>query len=268
MCPVNKGGILMVFDCHSYMGHQPMWPIMGLPATFTGSEWVAYMEEAGIDRMVCAPPFSGNTDFFAADHERIAQSVKDFPGKVFGYVRVNPNRGQQAADDLLYWVRTRGLHAVKFNVSDHPSYRIDDRKLMGTVLDAVQELDIPVMVHTGEAYGITCAPSLVADIASDFPKVTFFMAHMGTPNFWEEVIPYCKRTPNLMCDTTGVFRPNLIQELVNAIGPERVMFGSNAPYMPPQLGVITVRQYCRLLSGRDKDLILGGNIARLLKVKA
>ncbi len=258
----------MIFDCHCYMGKQNAWSLMGLPVPFTGKDMVKYMTDAGVDKVLVAPPGSGQSDFFNSDHEIIAQAVKDYPGKIFGYVRVNPTRGQKAIDELVYWVKKRGLHAVKFNTGDCPNYTINDRKIMGPVLEAIQELDIPVLVHTGEAWGITCSPALLADIAMDFPNVKWILGHMGIPGFWQETIPFCKRVPQLMVETAGVYRPYLIQELVNAIGAERVMIGSNAPYIPLECGIITVRQYCRLLKEREKDLILGGNISRLLGLKS
>ncbi len=257
----------MLFDIHTYMGKNPAWGIQGLPVPFTGKDMIKYMDDAGFDAVLAAPPGSGNSDDFAGDHEIIAQAIATYPGRIYGYYRAKPRRGKAGVDDLLYWIRERGLHAIKFNSNDSPGYTIGDHKLMGPCLEAIEECGVPVLIHTGEVYATGATPALVCDLARAFPRVQFIVGHMGIPGFHEELVPFMKNTKNTVTETAGVYRPLQITSTVKALGAERVLLGSNGPYIPLQLGSIAIGEYCGNLTQSEKDLILGGNAARILKVK-
>jgi uncharacterized protein len=258
----------LLFDIHTYMGKNPGWGVQGLPVPFTGKDMIQYMDDAGFDAVLSAPPGSGNSDHFAGDHETIAKAVEKYPGRIYGYYRAKPRRGKEGVADLLYWIKKRGLHAIKFNSSDTPGYSIGDHDLMGPVLEAVEECGVPVLIHTGEVYSTGATPALVCDLARAFPRVQFIVGHMGIPGYFEELIPFMKNTKNTVTETAGVYRPLQITNTVKALGAERVLLGSNGPYIPLQLGSIAIGQYCGNLTQREKDLILGGNAVRILKLKA
>ena len=260
----------MLFDIHTYIGKQPGWGIQGLPVPFAGNDMIKYMQDAGFDAVLAAPPGSdaSATDHFYGGHEIIARAVKQYPGKIYGYYRAKPGRGKEGVDDLIYWIKKRGLRAIKFNSSDAPGYSVGDHKLMGPMLEAIEECGVPVLIHTGEVYSTGATPALVCDLARAFPRVQFIVGHMGIPGFFEELIPFMKNTKNTVTETAGVYRPLQITQTVNALGAERVVLGSNGPYIPLQLGAIVIEKYCGNLSRRDKDLILGENAVRILKIKS
>ena len=253
----------MIFDAHCYLGRNPLWAAQNLPASVGGAEMIAMMDRAGVDRALCAPPAVGAHDAFASDHELIASALTEFPTRIYGYARVIPTRGQAAIDELRYWVRQRGFRAVKFNTYD-AHYNIAQRAVIGPVLEAVEELGVPVMVHTGESHGITSSPALVADLAMDFPRITFSIAHVGTPGFLEEVIPFMRRAENTVTDTSGMFRPHVIQDLVDSVGADRVLMGSNAPHMPMEFARLLIEEHCPRLTDAQREAILGGSALRYL----
>ncbi len=261
----------MIFDAHCYLGRNPIWEAQGMPATMHGKDMIAYMDRGGVDRALCAPPGVGAADHFAADHERIAQAIAEYPDRVYGFVRVKPPRGTQAIDEMHYWLRERGFHAVKFNTIDASTYgagcySLADRALMGPVLEAIVPLDVPIMIHTGEEHGHTCTPALVANLALDFPQITFIIAHAGVPGFLDEVVPFMQRAENTLVDLAGVLRPIYVQNLVNGVGAERVLNATNAPHMPIEFGPQLIERHCRQLTAAQKDAILSTNAMRLLKL--
>lgn len=263
----------MVFDAHCYLGRNPIWEAQGMPATMHGRDMIAYMDRGGVDRALCAPPGVGAADHFAADHERIAQAIADYPDRIYGFVRVKPPRGTQAIDEMRYWLQERGFHAVKFNTIDASTYgagcySLADRALMDPVLEAIAALQVPVMIHTGEEHGHTCTPALVANLALDFPQITFIIAHAGVPGFLDEVVPFMQRAENTLVDLAGVLRPIYIQKLVDGVGAERVLNATNAPHMPIEFGPQLIQRHCRKLTAAQKEAILGGNAMRLLQLSA
>ena len=263
----------MIFDAHCYLGHNPIWEVQGLPATMRGADMIAYMDRGGVARALCAPPGAGTGDHFAADHERIAQAIAAYPDRIYGCARVKPPRGARAIDEMQYWLRERGFRAVKFNTVDASvggtgTYPLADRALMGPVLEAVAPLSVPVMIHTGEDHGHTCTPALVADLALDFPRITFIIAHAGVPGFLPEVVPFMRRAGNTVADLAGVLRPSIVQNLVDAVGAERVLNATNAPHMPIEFGPQLIQRHCRQLTAAQQEAILGGNAMRVLGLTA
>ncbi len=261
----------MIFDAHCYLGRNPIWKVQGMPATMRGPDMIAYMDRGGVNRALCAPPGVGAADDFAADHERIAQAIAEYPDRIYGFVRAKPPRGQTAIDEMHYWVRDRGFHAVKLNTIDASTYgagcySLADRALMNPVLEAITALRVPVMVHTGEEHGHTCTPALVANLALDFPQITFIIAHAGVPGFLPEVIPFMQRAENTVVDLAGVLRPIIVQNLVDAVGAERVLNATNAPHMPIEFGPQLIQRHCRKLTAAQQEAILGKNSMRVFAI--
>ncbi len=80
-----------------------------------------------------------------------------------------------------------------------------------------------------------------------------------------EAIAAARACPNVYLETCSTFRtPGVIEELVDGVGVDRVLFGSDMPLMDPrsQIGkIITAR-----ISDEAKQKILGGNAGRLLGI--
>jgi predicted TIM-barrel fold metal-dependent hydrolase len=59
--------------------------------------------------------------------------------------------------------------------------------------------------------------------------------------------------------------PSFIQNAVSKLGPERVVFGSNGPEMPPDFQLEVIRR--ARLGLEAETLVLGGNAARLYGIE-
>ena len=255
----------MIYDAHAYLGNNPLWAQSGLPVPFNGPEWVEMMDRTGVDGALVAPPGVGAREDFKPDLERIATAVKEFPGRLFGWARVKPRNGQAAVDALRRMVEDQGFRCLKMNTADD-DYRLDDRKLVDPVVETAAQLGIPVFFHTGDTHGAACTPGMVADIAVDFPDTTFIIGHVGYPGFIQDVVPAMKRAPNTVTETAGLLITATNQTVVDEVGADRVLMGSNGPYIPIALPPIMIDKYMGRLSSQEKNAILGGNLLRVLKV--
>ena len=159
----------MICDAHAYLGNSPGWAQMGLPVPLDGHGWVEMMDRSGVDRALVAPPGVGAGQDFKPDMDRIAQGMRDYPDRLFGFCRVKPRRGQIAIDELRMRAEEQGFPAVKMNTLDD-DYRLDDRRLLDPVIRAASDLGLVMFFHTGDTHGETCQPSMVADFAVDFPE--------------------------------------------------------------------------------------------------
>jgi len=257
----------VTYDAHAYLGNNPAFARTGLPVPFEAPAWVEMMDAAGLDGALVAPPGSGTSEDFLPDLERIARGAREFPGRLFGWARVKPRQGQAAIDTLRQLVEQEGFKCLKMNTLDD-NYRLDDRRLIDPVIETADGLGIPVFFHTGDAHGATCTPGMVADIAVDFPRTTFIIGHCGFPGHSHEVVPSMKRAPNTVTETAGEYRPAAIQAIVDEVGAERVLMGSNGPYTPIALAPVMIGQYMGRLSDGEKEAIMGKNLLRVLKVSA
>ena len=66
-----------------------------------------------------------------------------------------------------------------------------------------------------------------------------------------------RRNPNVCMETSGVYRQDFILDVVNQLGAQRVLFGSNSPRMDMRLEVERVRRAD--VSETARELMLEGN---------
>lgn len=261
----------MNYDTHAYLGNNPLWTLNGLPVPLEGDAWVEMQDQAGIDGALVAPPGVGAAEDFKPDMDRIARAIEKYPARLFGFCRVKPRQGDLAIDVLRRRVTEQGFRALKLNTLDD-EYRLDDRRLLDPVIDAAAELGIVVFFHTGDTNFATCTPNMVADIAVDYPDTTFIIGHMafggvnGFPGSTEELVPAMQRASNTVTETAGVFKPEFIQTVIDDVGAERVLMGSNGPYSPIELPRIMIQTHMNRLSDEEKALVTGGNFQRIFEL--
>ncbi|RJS85998.1 hypothetical protein CW702_00200 [Candidatus Bathyarchaeota archaeon] len=127
------------------------------------------------------------------------------------------------------------------------------------IIDGASELKIPVIIPCeGKLYTITD----MGDIASRYPETTFMLRDVGYIQI-SEFIATAKKVENLYVIVNKLNTPDCIELMVREIGVERVLYGSGAPleYPAPVLEMIEKAD----ISKRDKALIKGGNILRIIR---
>ena len=226
------------------------------------------LDTAGIDGALVAPPGVGAGEDFKPDMDQIAEGVRRFPDRLFGFCRVKPRSGQGAVDELKKRVQEHGFRALKMNTLDD-NYRLDDRALLDPVFETAAELGIVVFFHTGDTHHETCTPEMVANIAVDYPETTFIIGHMGFggvngfPGDIEQLVPSMEHAPNTVTETAGVFKCEYIQDVIDQVGADRVLMGSNGPNSPIELPKVMFAKHMNKLTDDEKSLVLGGNFARI-----
>jgi len=104
-------------------------------------------------------------------------------------------------------------------------------------------------------------------LAPQFPDVNFIIPHLGSfADDWRAhqlLIDQLVRYPNVYTDTSAVRRFDYIVEAIRRAGAKKVLFGSDGPWLHPGLELHKIRLLG--LPPQQEALILGGNIARLLR---
>jgi predicted TIM-barrel fold metal-dependent hydrolase len=142
---------------------------------------------------------------------------------------------------------------------------------MYPLYQAAQDLDIPVLVHTGSSvfkgtrmkYG---DPLHLDDVAVDFPRLNLVMAHAGRGFWYDRAFFLSKLHPNVYMELSGL-PPSKLMTYFPELDriTEKVIFGSDWPGMPwIRRNMEAIRELP--LPAEGVENILGGNAARLLRL--
>lgn len=129
------------------------------------------------------------------------------------------------------------------------------------ILDASRQFHMVVHLHTE-----THLLDQMETLAADYPDITFVFAHPGEKDRLLRHIEIMKQHENVHLDLsgTGILRYGMLRHLVNQVGAERVLFGSDYPICNPNCyiaGVLSER-----LTDEERELIFAKNAKRLLEM--
>ncbi|HVJ82623.1 MAG TPA: amidohydrolase family protein, partial [Planctomycetia bacterium] len=205
----------------------------------------------GIDRTVVFPPF--HRDYSVANAET-ARIVARHPRRLIGFAFVHPERDRGRVLAMVRRAVTEwGFRGIK--VHGH------EGMINREICDAARALGVPVL------FDVAGQAAVIDMFAPQFRDVNFIIPHLGSfRDDWRAqqlVVDQLQRHPNVYTDTSGVRRFDYIVEAVRRAGPEKVLFGSDGPWLHPALELHKIRLL--KLPPQSEALILGGNAARLLQ---
>jgi uncharacterized protein len=246
---------MTVFDCHVHLPLPQPAPATGV-ALPEPAAILADLHDVGIDRAVCFPTFSLEPDnhalaTFAADRDDVVP-----------FAWLNPHLTGEG-DKLRGLVADHGIKGVKLHPVLHGF--APDTPLLDPIMAAAVDLGVPVLVHSGHPMFAT--PWQVASLARAWPAATVVMEHMGLQLGWvDAAIQLAVEHPNLVLGVTAMPFFRKIRDAVQAVGPERVIWGSDAPALDAASELLRVRR-CGLAPDAEA-MVLGGSLAQLLREEA
>jgi uncharacterized protein len=258
----KSGRAHFVMDQHVHVGLRPARSTTA-SASYLPDELIANMDANGVDMVVAFPKANPHTDY-RVENERIIASMNEHPTRIVAFARINPYFGVKAVADIREYAAL-GARGLKIHpIRDFSGNRVNDPELMFPIIEAAQDASLLVLIHSGEWWN--CSPSLIADLACNFPRTSFVMAHSAGFGGHQEAIAVARHQDNLYVDTASNGYPDITSNVVRALGPERVLYGSDHPTQPFGFELGKIVKYANLNS-EQLDLILGRNLARLLKIE-
>jgi len=252
---------LVVIDAHTHFAKKGKAPPPNTP-----EDLVAVMDKLKIDAMITTPPYSSISMDRTYDDANtfIAEAMKKSPDRIFGLARINPHFREKAVERAERFLKM-GFWGIKFHPRNE-AVAANDKVLIFPIIEKVEKLGGCVLFHTGQpdTFGFA-QPTLCGDVADSFPTVPVIVGHMGKDLF-DDAILIAKWFDNVILETS--FRsPHDIAKAVRTIGPERVVYGSDF-YMGGPFGPEIEMMKVKLanISARDKEMILGDNINRIVKM--
>jgi predicted TIM-barrel fold metal-dependent hydrolase len=130
---------------------------------------------------------------------------------------------------------------------------------MAKLYDVIAQLGMVVSLHT-------INEETIDEAVRRYPDITFVAAHPGDKAQFLRHIERIKRYDNYYLDLsgTGIFRYGLIGYGVNAVGSERLLFGTDYPICNPSMYVNAV--LFEKLKEKDYDNIFAENAKRILNL--
>jgi len=258
----KAGRAHFVMDQHVHVGLRPARSTTASSSYLPG-ELIVNMNANGVDMVVAFPKANPHTDY-RVENERIIASMKEHPTRIVAFARINPYFGAKAVADIREYA-AMGVRGIKLHpIRDFSGNRVNDPELMFPLIEAIQETNLLVLVHSGEWWN--CSPSLIADLARNFPRTNFVMAHSAGFGGHQEAIAVARHQDNLYVDTASNGYPDITSNVVRELGPERVLYGSDHPTLPFGFELGKIVKYAHLNS-EQLDLILDRNLARLLRIE-
>jgi predicted TIM-barrel fold metal-dependent hydrolase len=239
----------MIIDCHCHAGKGDR---MTAPWN-TDAPIKPYLRRAraaGIGRTVVFAPF--HSDYNQANAQ-VARIVAQHRPLLIGFAFVHPQRDAGRVLNIVgKAVRAWGFRGIKVHGRDAMPTR--------EVCEVARAFQIPLLVDViGQAH-------VVDMLAPQYPDVDFIIPHLGSfSGDWrahQQVVDQMVRYPNVYGDTSGVYRFDYLLQAARRAGPEKLLFGSDGPWLHPAAELYKVRLL--RLPAAAEALVLGGNIARLL----
>ena len=248
----------MIIDAHVHVG-----AAYGAWAS-SPENLIRMADRLGFDKIIASHLLSLHYDMEEGDRE-LAQIMKRYPGRILGYAAV-PTAwwGARGAEHLRRCLEDYGMVGLKVYTQSkgplNPEVMVSiNHPHMYPVLEVASEYRVPVLAHI--------SPEDCEALAQAFPEATLLMAHMGNTAIangdWHRAIAAAERCPNIYLDTcSSTVDMGFIEAAVEAVGAERVIFGSDMLFLNPHVALAKITG--AELGEEDKGLILGGNMERIL----
>lgn len=241
------------------------------PRDGTLEHWLEVAPELKIERAVAFAPFPHQ--YSGDGNEYIAEVVMKHPCLI-GCATIHP-LSPEAPERLQHFVENYGFCAAKL----HPpvmQFRVND-PAVDPYYAMAAKLGIPITFHTG-VHGWRLRdyrPLLFDEVAERHPDLKIIMAHTGGTAQFQEALAVLQNRPNVFAElaqTRRILRgyswhltDENIQMLLASVGPHRIIYGCDWPWVPAiEIRKDIERIQSWSISDREKQMILGGNLKRVL----
>jgi predicted TIM-barrel fold metal-dependent hydrolase len=195
------------------------------------------------------------------DNAAVAAVIAEHPDRFLGWIFLNPRLPEDQLEELERWRQLPGFVGVKLHPHWH-RYPLSDALAIAA---RCEDLGLPILVHLG--FGEAGRWQLLAERC---PRLKLIFAHAGIPHYrrmWSAIAA----SRNLYIDLSSPYlSERLVRRAVAAVGPERALYGTDAPYgfhdADDSYDYGAIKGWVERLPRRDAEIdqIFGDNVRRLI----
>jgi predicted TIM-barrel fold metal-dependent hydrolase len=256
---------------------------------------LAQMDHAGIQIAVLqnAKPYGKLNDYFA-------KCIRTYPDRFVGLAEIDELKADNETEilKLRHAIKNQGLTGIYYEatklIKTGSSASFNDRKF-NLFWQEVGDLGIPIhwqLVSSRMPKEVFMEQIKLFDIwVNKYPHIKSVLVHglFARPfkeddgfRFPKELITLCKKSNvfveilypiqagPLSWDYPFPQAQRLIKEQYEELGPQKLIWGSDMPNVERNCtykqSLTYLRNYCDFITDEDMDLILGGNIKKIMKI--
>lgn len=242
---------------------------------------IADMDRAGIERSTLLGWYWERQETCDLHNAWSIACLREHPDRLLAYAAVQPNAGQRGRDQLERALDA-GLCGIGEILPQAQAFSFDDDNWARIVEIAIAR-QIPINLHVSDPFAPEdlMQPTPVGHflkLARAFPAATFILAHWGGGIPFYELNPKVQRhLKNVYYDTAAsplLYDKRVFRHVVDLIGPERILFGSDYPLMlhPRETRESGFERFLQDIAATgltpaESNLILGANFRRLHRLR-
>ena len=267
-----------VIDCHHHVGSLEAqgFTFAGVaagkdPATVEVERRLSAMDRQGVDQAIVIPGHGYLRPDGVADTRRINDGVAAYRDANRGRFPaalgiVEPLHGAAGVAELRRMRDELGL----VGVSVHTRFQgvQTDSPLVLAVVREAAALGLVPFIHAVEGVPDE-AIWRAQQVARTVPDTTIVVLDaFGGAEHARQAVVIARETPNLVFDTSLAHHYLFVEAMMNAVGAERLVFGTDYYSMmaDPQHSVVLDHLATNDVPAPDKAAILGGNLRRILRL--
>ncbi len=191
------------------------------------------------------------------------KSEIDAHPEFIGFITLHQDLSTAEIESEIEWALTNGFHGIKLH-PDFQRFNIDDENAERFYRCA--EGKLPILLHIGDDRYEYSKPCRLVKMARKYPKTIFIAAHFGGYRCWDDANLY-KGLSNVYFDTCSslpFISTERAKEIIKMLGVEKFFFGTDFPMWDASE---ELERFMRIpLSDKERELILSGNVKRLLNL--
>ena len=180
-----------------------------------------------------------------------------------GFMTLHQDLSEEDIEKEVSWCVQNGFKGVKLH-PDFQKFYIDGEdaeKIYRVIGDR-----LPILLHVGDDRYEYSKPKRLALMAKKYPNVNFIAAHFGGYRCWDDVGVFVglKNVYFDTCSSLMFIDAKKARELIDLLGAERFFFATDFPMWD---AVGELNRFNNIeLSEKEREMILSGNIKKLLKI--
>ncbi len=245
-----------IIDSH---GHCGPYSDFYIPRGSSPDAIVENLDTLGVECVFLSANVAFKSDF-SRGNAFVAEATKNFPGRIYGYVCLNPVYGDEMIPELEKYKNTPGFKGIKFHISINKtpfgSYKYEPAYRYAA------EHNLPILHHT---YGVNDLVALSA-VAKQYPETKFIAAHseVGIDSV-ERIADAVNPLDNFYVDTAlAGASEGSIELLCKYVDTKKILYGTDCGFYSPNfsLGRIAMAD----IDDEKKLDILGRNAEKLFGI--